>query len=151
MSRFFGAKNIFFVKETKDCFFHPLNKIKWGPDESSASDFAFNSLLLSIAIVHCDSNRLPGIVSMACSMCMWTHIFKTHISKLQYHIKNVIDVLHIGYFIKNLKKSILYRVIFFTGHLKKIRVWKKVRYGTGHLIKYLAQWQNELSHIFFFM
>ena len=28
------------VKETKDLYLNPLNKIKWGPDERSASDFA---------------------------------------------------------------------------------------------------------------
>ena len=31
------------MKETKDLYFNPLNKTKWGPDERSASDFAFNS------------------------------------------------------------------------------------------------------------
>ena len=28
------------MKETKDFYLNPLNKIKWGPDERSASDFA---------------------------------------------------------------------------------------------------------------
>ena len=32
-----------FVKETKDFYFNPLNKTKWGPDERSASDFELNS------------------------------------------------------------------------------------------------------------
>ena len=41
---FFGVKKFFFVKETKDFYFNPLNKIRWGPDKRSASDFAFNSL-----------------------------------------------------------------------------------------------------------
>ena len=31
------------MKETKDFYSNPLNKIKWGPDERSASDFALNS------------------------------------------------------------------------------------------------------------
>ena len=32
-----------FLKETKDFYFNPLNKIKWGPDEHLAPDFALNS------------------------------------------------------------------------------------------------------------
>ena len=40
---FFRVKEYFFVKETKDFYFNPLNKIKWGPDEHPASDFAMNS------------------------------------------------------------------------------------------------------------
>ena len=39
----FRVKKYFFVKETKDFYLNPLNKIKWGPDERSASDFALNS------------------------------------------------------------------------------------------------------------
>ena len=42
---FFGAKKYLFVKETKDFYFNPLNKIKWGPDEHSAPNFALNSYL----------------------------------------------------------------------------------------------------------
>ena len=34
-----GVKKYLFVKETKDFYFNPLNKIKWGLDERSASDF----------------------------------------------------------------------------------------------------------------
>ena len=37
------VKQYLFVKVTKNFHFNPLNKIKWGPDERSASDFAFNS------------------------------------------------------------------------------------------------------------
>ena len=33
------------MKETKDVYFNPLNKIKWGPDERSASDFALNVIV----------------------------------------------------------------------------------------------------------
>ena len=43
MLKFFRVKKYFFVKETKNFYLNPLNKIKWGPDERSASDFAFNS------------------------------------------------------------------------------------------------------------
>ena len=43
-SKFFGAKKKIFFKETKDLYFNSLNKIKWGPDERSASDFSFNSI-----------------------------------------------------------------------------------------------------------
>ena len=39
----FRGKKKLFVKETKDLYFDPLNKFKWGPDERSASDFEFNS------------------------------------------------------------------------------------------------------------
>ena len=42
ISKFFGAKKYFFLEETKDFYFNPLNKIKWGPDERSASDFSCN-------------------------------------------------------------------------------------------------------------
>ena len=38
----FRVKNKF-MKETKDFYLNPLNMIKWGPDERSASDFALNS------------------------------------------------------------------------------------------------------------
>ena len=40
---FFRVKTYFFVKETKDFYLNPLNKIIWGPDERSASDLALNS------------------------------------------------------------------------------------------------------------
>ena len=39
----FKSKQFFFLKETKDFYLNPLKKIKWGPDERSASDFALNS------------------------------------------------------------------------------------------------------------
>ena len=43
MSKFFRVKKYVFVKKTKDFDLNPLNKNKLGPDERSASDFAFNS------------------------------------------------------------------------------------------------------------
>ena len=39
----FGEQKKLFVRETKNFYFHPLNRIKLGPDERCASDFAFNS------------------------------------------------------------------------------------------------------------
>ena len=38
--QFFVWKKKLFVKETKDFYFNPLNKIQWGPDERSDSEFA---------------------------------------------------------------------------------------------------------------
>ena len=39
----FFRENNLFVKEKKDFYFNRLNKIKWGPDERSASDFVLYS------------------------------------------------------------------------------------------------------------
>ena len=38
------------MKETKDFYFNPLNKTKWGQDERSASDFAIAFLLASLLL-----------------------------------------------------------------------------------------------------
>ena len=40
------------MKETKDFYLNPVNKIKWGPDECSASDFAFPSIDHNSALRH---------------------------------------------------------------------------------------------------
>ena len=45
------------MKDPKDFYFNPLNKINWGPDERSASEFYIEFLLAPLIllnlIVHC--------------------------------------------------------------------------------------------------